>query len=64
MQKLYEEMKMRIETTTKMNRISEDIRKQHKGFREWDFVSSKRDHQTILQVIYFINSKMKKASIT
>ncbi|XWS64860.1 hypothetical protein CRYUN_Cryun05aG0040400 [Craigia yunnanensis] len=49
--KLYEEMKMGIETTTKLNRISEDIRKQHKGFREWDFVSSKRDHQTILQIL-------------
>ena len=56
MQKLYEDMKMRIETTTKFNQIPEDIRKQHKGFLEWDFVSSKRDHQTILQVIYFINS--------
>ncbi|XVF42562.1 hypothetical protein PTKIN_Ptkin01aG0373400 [Pterospermum kingtungense] len=49
--KLYEEMKMRIETTTKLNRIPDDIRKQHKGFREWDFVSSKRDHQTILQIL-------------
>ncbi|OMO55276.1 Cellulose synthase [Corchorus olitorius] len=49
--KLYEDMKMRIETTTKLNRIPEEIRKQHKGFREWDFVSSKRDHQTILQIL-------------
>ncbi|KAK6289067.1 hypothetical protein POUND7_000608 [Theobroma cacao] len=49
--KLYEDMKMRIETTTKLNRIPEDIRKQHKGFREWDFVSSKHDHQTILQIL-------------
>ncbi|OMO55279.1 Cellulose synthase [Corchorus olitorius] len=44
-------MKTRIETTTKLNRIPEEIRKQHKGFREWDFVSSKRDHQTILQIL-------------
>ncbi|XWS58520.1 hypothetical protein CRYUN_Cryun08bG0041000 [Craigia yunnanensis] len=51
MQKLYEDMKMRIESTTKFNRIPEDFRKQHKGFRKWDFVSSKRDHQTILQII-------------
>ncbi|KAK8504576.1 hypothetical protein V6N13_064003 [Hibiscus sabdariffa] len=51
MQKAYEEMKMRIEATTKLNRIPQHIQKQHKGFREWDFVSSKRDHQTILQII-------------
>ncbi|KAE8663143.1 Cellulose synthase like E1 [Hibiscus syriacus] len=49
--KQYEDMKMRIETTTKLNRIPEHIRIQHKGFREWDFVSSKRDHQTILQIL-------------
>ncbi|XWS64954.1 hypothetical protein CRYUN_Cryun05aG0048600 [Craigia yunnanensis] len=49
--KLYDDVKMRIETTTKLNRISEDICKQQKGFREWDFVSSKRDHQTILQIL-------------
>ncbi|XP_022719962.1 cellulose synthase-like protein E6 [Durio zibethinus] len=49
--KLYEEMKMRIESATKLNRTPEDICKQHKGFREWDFVSSKRDHQTIHQIL-------------
>ncbi|TYH45670.1 hypothetical protein ES332_D11G281700v1 [Gossypium tomentosum] len=49
--KLYEDMKMRIETTTKLNQIPEYIQKQHKGFREWDFVSSKHDHQTILQIL-------------
>ncbi|XVF42561.1 hypothetical protein PTKIN_Ptkin01aG0373300 [Pterospermum kingtungense] len=48
---LYEDMKMRIETITKLNRVPENIRKQHKGFHEWDFVSSKRDHQTILQIL-------------
>ncbi|KAG8478884.1 hypothetical protein CXB51_028736 [Gossypium anomalum] len=49
--KLYEEMKMRIEATIKLNRIPDHIRKQHKGFREWDFVLSKHDHQTILQIL-------------
>ncbi|XP_016723283.1 cellulose synthase-like protein E1 [Gossypium hirsutum] len=49
--KLYDEMKMRIEATTKLDRIPDYIRKQHKGFREWDFVTSKRDHQTILQIL-------------
>ncbi|KAF3449304.1 hypothetical protein FNV43_RR10032 [Rhamnella rubrinervis] len=49
--KLYEEMKARIESPTKLGRISEEIHKQHKGFREWNFVSSRSDHQTILQII-------------
>ncbi|KAA3473339.1 cellulose synthase-like protein E1 [Gossypium australe] len=50
MQKLYDEMKMRIEATKKLDRIPDYIRKQHKGFCEWDFVTNKRDHQTILQI--------------
>ncbi|GMI65078.1 cellulose synthase like E1 [Hibiscus trionum] len=49
--KVYEDMKMRIEATTKLKRIPEHSREQHKGFREWDFVSSKHDHQTILQIL-------------
>ena len=47
---LYEDMKKRIENTTKLGRISEEISKEHKGFKEWIFVASRRDHQTILQV--------------
>ena len=47
---LYEDMKKRIENTTKLGRISEEISKEHKGFNEWIFVASRRDHQTILQV--------------
>ncbi|XP_039028210.1 cellulose synthase-like protein E6 [Hibiscus syriacus] len=49
--KLYDEANMRIKTTRKKNKIPEDIRKQHKGFREWDFVTSRNDHQTILQIL-------------
>ncbi|KAJ0081922.1 hypothetical protein Patl1_09606 [Pistacia atlantica] len=49
--KLYEDMNERIETATKLGRLSEDTRKEHKGFREWDFVLSRRDHQTILQIL-------------
>ncbi|GLU20630.1 hypothetical protein SLE2022_368200 [Rubroshorea leprosula] len=49
--KSFEDMMMRIHTTTKVGKISKDIRKQHKGFREWDVVSSRRDHQTILQIL-------------
>ncbi|KAM3701222.1 hypothetical protein ACJW31_05G155400 [Castanea mollissima] len=49
--KLYEDMKKRIENTTKLGRISEEISKEHKGFNEWIFVASRRDHQTILQIL-------------
>ncbi|KAH7545397.1 cellulose synthase-like protein E6 [Ziziphus jujuba] len=49
--KLYEDVKTRIESTTKTGRISGEIRKEHKGFLEWDYVSSRRDHQTILQIL-------------
>ncbi|XP_041025126.1 cellulose synthase-like protein E6 isoform X2 [Juglans microcarpa x Juglans regia] len=57
--KSYEGMKKRIETTTKLGRTSEEIRKQHKGFREWNLVASRRDHQTILQIL--IDGKDPKA---
>ncbi|KAB1221657.1 Cellulose synthase-like protein E6 [Morella rubra] len=57
--KSYEEMKQRIETTTKPGRISEEMRKEHKGFSEWDLVASPRDHQTILQIL--IDGKDPKA---
>ncbi|XP_050288234.1 cellulose synthase-like protein E1 isoform X3 [Quercus robur] len=49
--KLYEDMKKQIETTTKLGRISEEIYHEHKGFKEWTWLASKRDHQTILQIL-------------
>ncbi|XP_075664554.1 cellulose synthase-like protein E6 isoform X1 [Castanea sativa] len=49
--KLYEDMKKRIETTTKLGLISEEINQEHKGFKEWTWLASKRDHQTILQIL-------------
>ncbi|KAF5196413.1 Cellulose synthase-like protein [Thalictrum thalictroides] len=49
--KLYEEMEHRIETTAKLGRIPEAIRTKHKEFSEWNSVTSKHDHQTILQVL-------------
>ncbi|KAK9267552.1 hypothetical protein L1049_009980 [Liquidambar formosana] len=59
--KFYEDMKKRIETTTKLGQPSEDIRKEHNGFREWDLVSSRRDHQTILQIR--VSSRISNGSI-
>ncbi|KAF8391684.1 hypothetical protein HHK36_023993 [Tetracentron sinense] len=49
--KLYEEMKNRIESATTLGRISEEIRREHKGFLEWDSGSTRRDHKTILQIL-------------
>ncbi|XP_075641344.1 cellulose synthase-like protein E6 isoform X2 [Castanea sativa] len=51
MKKLYEDMKKRVETTTKQGQLSEGIRQEHKGFSEWTFVASQYDHQTILQIL-------------
>jgi hypothetical protein len=51
LQTSYEDMKKRIETTAERGQISEEIRKEHKGFSEWNLVASRRDHQTILQVL-------------
>ena len=50
-QKLYEDMRNRIEAAMNVGQISDEIRKQHKGFAEWDLVSDPRNHQTILQVL-------------
>ncbi|XP_015576998.1 cellulose synthase-like protein E1 [Ricinus communis] len=49
--KLYEEMEARIETATRLGRIPEEARYNHKGFSEWDSSSSQRDHGTILQIL-------------
>ncbi|KAE7995203.1 hypothetical protein FH972_000028 [Carpinus fangiana] len=57
--KSYEDMKKRIETTTKLGRVSEEIRKEHKGFSEWNSVASRQDHQAILQIL--IHRKDQKA---
>ncbi|GMI84527.1 cellulose synthase like E1 [Hibiscus trionum] len=49
--KSYEDVKSRIETVTRLGKVPVDIRKEHKGFDEWDFVSSRHDHPSILQVL-------------
>ncbi|XP_026392934.1 cellulose synthase-like protein E1 isoform X2 [Papaver somniferum] len=48
---LYEKMENRIETATKLGKVPDEMRARHKGFSEWDSVSSPRDHQTILQIL-------------
>ncbi|KAJ8422628.1 hypothetical protein Cgig2_001137 [Carnegiea gigantea] len=50
--KLYKEMQQRVETSTKLNRTSEEMRAQHKGFsHSGDSYTSKHDHDTILQIL-------------
>ncbi|KAI8567174.1 hypothetical protein RHMOL_Rhmol02G0100300 [Rhododendron molle] len=49
--KIYEEMRDRIDIATRLARIPSDILNEHEGFREWDSVSSARDHPAILQIL-------------
>ncbi|OAY55283.1 cellulose synthase-like protein E1 [Manihot esculenta] len=49
--KLYEEMKERIASATKLGRIPEEQRSKHEGFSQWDSYSSRLDHDTILQIL-------------
>ncbi|CAK9182210.1 unnamed protein product [Ilex paraguariensis] len=49
--RLYSEMEKRINNAMKLGRIPDKLRREHKGFREWDVFSSKRDHHTILQML-------------
>ncbi|KAL2467064.1 Cellulose synthase-like protein E1 [Abeliophyllum distichum] len=48
---LFQEMKERINEIMKLGRIPDELQKQHKGFREWELGASKRDHQTILEIL-------------
>jgi len=43
-------MEKRIEDATKLKRVPAEARLKHRGFSQWDSYSSKRDHDTILQV--------------
>ncbi|XP_042520565.1 cellulose synthase-like protein E6 [Macadamia integrifolia] len=57
--KLYEEMEKRIKTVMELGLVPKEIRKEHKGFLEWDSFSSPRDHHTVLQIL--IDGKDPKA---
>ncbi|KAA8527077.1 hypothetical protein F0562_008694 [Nyssa sinensis] len=49
--KLYKDMENRIESAAKLGRISEEVRLQHKGFSQWNSFSSRRDHDTFLEIL-------------
>ncbi|KAB2604982.1 hypothetical protein D8674_038931 [Pyrus ussuriensis x Pyrus communis] len=49
--KSYKEMENQIQNAVKLGRISEEVRSKCKGFSQWDPNSSRRDHDTILQIL-------------
>ncbi|GAB4845928.1 glycosyltransferase 2 [Ancistrocladus abbreviatus] len=49
--KLYEEMENRIETSTKLGRVPNEARAQHKGFSQWNSNSTRGDHDAIVQIL-------------
>ncbi|PON31559.1 Cellulose synthase [Parasponia andersonii] len=44
-------MKSRIELAIESGKIPESVRKQHKGFAEWNFNIKKQDHQSIVLIL-------------
>ncbi|KAL2332843.1 hypothetical protein Fmac_014056 [Flemingia macrophylla] len=49
--KLYDEMEKRIENATKVGEVPKEARLKNKGFSEWDSYISRRDHDSILQIL-------------
>lgn len=45
-------MKNQIDNTTMLGKLTQELRKEHKGFQEWDVSSNKRDHQAVVQVLH------------
>ncbi|KOM46407.1 hypothetical protein LR48_Vigan07g011100 [Vigna angularis] len=53
--KLYEEMKRRVEDATKLG-VPSEARSKHNGFSQWEnSYTSRRDHDTILQIVLHKN---------
>ncbi|RDX61630.1 Cellulose synthase-like protein E1 [Mucuna pruriens] len=50
-QKLYQDMESRIENAAKVGQVPKEVHSKHKGFSQWDSYSSRRDHDTILQIL-------------
>lgn len=47
-------MERRIEDATKLKEVPKEAVLKHNGFSQWDSYSSRRDHDTILQVNFFL----------
>lgn len=62
-QRLFEEMKNRIENVTKNGRVPEEQRLEHQGFAEWDSFTSSRDHEAIVQILLDNNQDTEGCSL-
>ncbi|VFQ66715.1 unnamed protein product [Cuscuta campestris] len=49
--KLYEEMRSRIEEAMESGIVPDEIKKQHKGFSEWNKNTTKNDHHSIVKIL-------------
>ncbi|XP_020232827.1 cellulose synthase-like protein E1 [Cajanus cajan] len=49
--KLYQDMESRVENAAKEGQVPKEVHSKHKGFSQWDSYSSRRDHDTILQIL-------------
>ncbi|KAK7386013.1 hypothetical protein VNO78_32056 [Psophocarpus tetragonolobus] len=49
--KLYEEMKSEIESSVGKGKVPENVRSEHRGFKEWNGKTTKQDHQAIVEMI-------------
>ncbi|KAL8228303.1 hypothetical protein R6Q57_015887 [Mikania cordata] len=49
--KLYNQMQDRVDTATRLGRVSDETRELHKGFNEWNSNSTSADHQAIVQIL-------------
>ncbi|XP_011097753.1 cellulose synthase-like protein E1 [Sesamum indicum] len=49
--RLYQGMEDRIELAAKLGKIPKSALLEHRGFSKWDSFSSRRDHDTILQIL-------------
>ncbi|XXG68774.1 hypothetical protein AAC387_Pa06g1783 [Persea americana] len=47
----FEEMQERIAKAGRSRKVAEEIRKQHKGFQEWDSTVNPLDHRSIIEVL-------------
>ncbi|OAY74876.1 Cellulose synthase-like protein E6 [Ananas comosus] len=48
---LYEEMANRIDSAVTLGKIPEEVKAYHKGFSEWNFSISPKDHHPIVQIM-------------
>lgn len=56
LQKLFVDMKSRIEKVAEQESVPKEIKEKHKGFREWNSGVAKNNHQSIVQVyVHFIS---------